>query len=72
MPFWFWLAVGLVAGAAPSLFARSAIRPWVARQCWWLAFGLVAACILLPCGLVLIMFLSDSAFDAIREWDGSS
>src|SRR5262249_48731797 len=61
-----WCLLGLVAGLAPSLLAQERYRPWWARRWWWVSFGL-AACLALPFGLVLIMFLSDGSFDAIGE-----
>jgi hypothetical protein len=36
------------------------------RRWWWLAFAL-ACCLIVPFGLVLVMFLSDGAYEAIRE-----
>jgi hypothetical protein len=67
MPFWLWLLSGLIAGVAPTLLARPPLRPLFARRWWWLLFAFVATCIIIPCGVVLLMFLSESAFDAIRE-----
>jgi hypothetical protein len=67
MSLWWWLLIGLVVGAGPSLFAQSSVRPWLARQWWRLSFGLVFVVLILPFGIVLIMLLSDGAFDAIRE-----
>jgi hypothetical protein len=67
MSFWLSLAVGLIAGAGPSLLTASPLRPWVARRWWWLSFGLAIVFLVVPFGLVLIMFLSEAAFDAIRE-----
>jgi len=62
-----WLLIGVVVGAAPSLLAQPSGRPWLARQWWRLSFGLVFVVLILPFGIVLIMLLSDGAFDAIRE-----
>src|SRR5947209_155187 len=66
MSLWLWFGVGLVAGLAPTLVAKAHVRPWLARRWWWLAFGF-AFCMIVPFGLVLIMFLSDGAYEAIRE-----
>jgi hypothetical protein len=68
MSLWWWLLIGLVVGAAPALLAKpNNLRPWLARRWWWLVFGLVLVCLILPVGLVLIMFLSAAAFDAMAE-----
>jgi hypothetical protein len=66
MSIWLWFVLGLIPGTAPSLLTEARFRPWWARRWWWLSFGLVFTLFILPFGIVLIMLLSASAFDAIE------
>ena len=49
------------------LVAEARNRPRLARLWWRLSFGIVFVCLILPVSIVLLMFLSDSAYDAIQE-----
>ena len=66
MSMWLWFCLGLGVGAVPSLMAETRVRPWWARRWWWISFGIVLF-YALPFGIVLIMLLSEAAFDSIQE-----
>jgi hypothetical protein len=74
MSFWLWLLLGLGIGTAPSLVAQPQFRSWWARRWWQLAVALAVTFLLLPFGIVLILFLIDSAWEAMGEmwalWTG--
>src|SRR5437867_1814449 len=72
--FWPWLIVGVVAGVTPALVSRPHVRAWWAKRWWRLSLGIALVGLFLPFGLVLIMFISDAAVDAMHEmwllWSG--
>src|SRR5436190_23206275 len=74
MSFWLYLCVGLAIGAVPATLAAERFRPWWARRWWQLALALLITLFVLPFGLVLILLLIDSAWDAIADlwvlWSG--
>jgi hypothetical protein len=74
MSFWLWLFAGLVVGVAPTWLAGSRLRPWWARHWCQLAVALAVILIVLPWGIVLLLFLIDPAWEAIAEmgalWTG--
>src|SRR6266542_4102879 len=67
MSIWLWLVGGLFFGLLPSVVTEVRFRPWWAWRWWWGSFGIAFVCVILPFGVVLIMFLSASAFDAVEE-----
>jgi hypothetical protein len=67
MSFVIAMLLGIAGGAAPALMARPSLRSSIARQWWRLIFGVLIVCIVIPNGLVLLMFLSEGAYDAIDE-----
>jgi hypothetical protein len=67
MTFWLFFVIGFAIGAAPALVARARYQAWWARRWWQLAVGLIVIALVLPFGIVLILFLIDSAWDAIGE-----
>lgn len=67
MSSWLYLIVGLVGGAGPAFLAAPPRRAWWARRWWQFSVGLAIVLFLLPVGIVLILFLISSAWDAIAE-----
>src|ERR1700730_5039175 len=74
MSFWLFFVIAMGIGVAPALVAQPRFRPWWARRWWQLAVGLILVGLVLPFGIVLILFIIDSAWEAIGElwvfWSG--
>jgi hypothetical protein len=70
MSFWLYLIIGLAIGAAPALLAPARLRPWWARRWCQTTLALAITLFVIPIAIVLVLFLVDSAWEAIAKlWD---